>query len=105
MKAWLGLVSFIAAMWLTAALIVLAQGCATARPDAGQLVRGVNDVLGVLCATREALNGAREQLERGDVGAARDLLKAYLLEHGHDPEVAAVLQLLETQIDRVAWGF
>jgi hypothetical protein len=88
------------------------SGCATARPDAGQLVRGAVDVLDVLCSTREALTAAKEHLDRGDVGGAIDLLKAYLVEHGPDPEVAAVLQLLEAQVNKLAfrepptdWGF
>lgn len=89
-----------------------ASGCASTPPDAVQLIRGANDVLTVLCSTREALNGAKEMLDRGDVGGAIDLLKAYLVEHGHDREVAALLELLEAQVDKLAyqeppadWGF
>lgn len=84
------------------------NACASTPPDAGQLVRGANDVLTVLCSTREALTGAKEMLDRGDVGGAIDLLKAYLVEHGHDREVAALLELLEAQVDKLAyqeWGF
>jgi hypothetical protein len=88
-----------------------ASGCSSTPPNAGAIVRGANDVLGELCKTREALTGAHEFLDRGDVGGAVDLLKAYLIEH-QDPEVAAVLQLLEAQVDRLRhtepptdWGF
>lgn len=102
------------AAWLGA--IVLApfalEGCASAPPDAGKLVRGAIDVLDVLCSTREALTAAKEHLDRGDVGGAIDVLKAYLVEHGHDREVAALLELLQAQVDKLAyrepptdWGF
>jgi hypothetical protein len=107
--------------WFVAALVAFAllsiaifagSGCASDPPNVGALVRGANDVLGELCKTREALTAAKEHLDRGDVGGAIDLLKAYLNEHGADPEVAAVLQLLESQVDRLRftepptdWGF
>ncbi len=97
--------------WFVAALVafalvsiaIFAGGCGATAADAGQLIRGANDVLTVLCSTRESLTAAQEHLERGDVGGAIDLLKAYLLEHPHDPEVAALLQLLEAQVDRLRY--
>lgn len=76
---------------------VVALACA---PLPG-IVGAVDSVLEVLCETREALHGARRSLQQGDVMAAIDQLKAYLVEHGHDEEVAAALQLLEAQVHKL----
>ncbi len=93
-------------------LALIAGGCGSSTVEPGQLMRGANDVLAVLCSTREALTGAKEMLDRGDVVGAVELLKAYMIEHGHDREVAALLELLEAQLDKalvreppVDWGF
>ena len=59
-----------------------------------------SDALGIVCETRAALVPAHDALNKGDVGAAIDILKAYLVERGHDDEVAAVLQLLEAQVKK-----
>jgi len=76
---------------------VIALACA----EVPGVIGPANDALGVLCETRAALVPAHEALEKGDVSAAIDLLKAYLNEHGHDEEVAALLQLLEAQVHKL----
>lgn len=83
--------------WLIWAVLPLALGCSSVPGILGP----INDALGILCETRAALTTAHRELEEGDVGAAIDILKAYLVEHGHDDEVAAVLQLLEAQVRKV----
>jgi hypothetical protein len=74
-------------------LPVLALGCSSMPGVIGPAL----DVLDVLCETREPLRKA--QACGGDIGCKIDVLKAYLVEHGHDREVAAVLELLEAQVD------
>lgn len=94
MRRWL--LTYLPAL-VYAFLLVLAFGCA---PLPG-IVGAVDNVLSVLCETRAALQPARRALESGDVVAAIDIMKAYLVEHGHDDEVAAALQLLEAQVHKV----
>lgn len=74
---------------------VLALGCAELQGMLGP----ANDALDVLCETRPAL--ARVHACGEDVGCKIDVMKAYLIEHGHDPEVAAVLTLFEEQVQKL----
>jgi len=76
---------------------VLALGCSSLPGILGP----VNDVLGIVCETRAALVPAHNALNKGDVGAAIDILKAYLVQNHEDEEVAALLQLLEAQVHKL----
>lgn len=64
------------------------------------VLSAANDALGALCDARDTLGRlttAKRALEGGDVCAARDLMASHLVETGHDREVAAVLNLIDTQ--------
>jgi hypothetical protein len=74
----------------------VALGCSRLSP----VLAAANDALGALCDTRDALGRlkmADAALRRGDVCAARELIQSHLVELGHDQEVAAVLNLIDTQ--------
>jgi hypothetical protein len=75
------------------ACVWLAFGCSSMPGVLGPAL----DVLDVLCETRAPL--AKAQACGPDVGCKIDVIKAYLIEHGHDREVAAVLELLEAQVE------
>lgn len=81
------------------ALCLVLAGCAELQGMLGP----ANDALDVLCETRPAL--ARVHACGGDVGCKIDVLKAYLNEEGYDPEVAAVLVLLEEQVLKLVREF
>lgn len=96
--AWIATIVYVA---LVATLVLFADGCT---PGAAGILRGAQTVLDAVCETRAAfpvLRQARDELAEGDVHAARDLLKAYLLEAKDDPEVSALLSLIETQLPRL----
>lgn len=81
--------------------IILVPVVALACGDLPGILGPVNDALGIVCETRAALLPAHAALNKGDVGAAIDILKAYLVQNAHDEEVAALLQLLEAQVRQV----
>lgn len=84
----------------SAALALFTSGCA----ELPGILGPAEDVLDILCDTREPLRRAHAALEEGDVGLAIDILHAYLVEYGHDDEVEALLLLLEAQVKKVV-GF
>lgn len=93
---------------LGASMIVAGSlGACSSTPS---ILRAASDVLDVLCETRDPLRTA--QACRDDIGCQIDVIKAYLIEHQDDAEVAALLQLLEAQVHKIEfaeppkdWGF
>lgn len=79
-------------------LLVLC-GCAAAA-GLTPVLNGALTALDAICETRDSayLDLARDLLERGDTLAAIEQLKMFIITHGYDREVLALLNLLETQI-------
>lgn len=83
-----------------AAAGITAPFMSCASMPANKIIDGAKVVLAGLCETLPTpqLDLARQQLERNDVAAAAQHLRDELAAHGHQPDVAALLALLETQI-------
>lgn len=73
-------------------------GCPAAQGDS--VLAGAKTALAALCQHLPSANleMARQLLDRGDLKGACDYLRAELTENGDQPDVSALLALLESQI-------
>jgi hypothetical protein len=91
----------LAALLLVAAL----TGCAAMQKSAG-ILDGALTALDAVCEARDSayLDNARDLLASGDVLSAVEKLKMFLMTHGPDREVEALVKLLEAQLPEIPNG-
>lgn len=82
---------------LSAAILL---SCASTVRDAGKVLSGAQLALQGICehVSSPNLDMALDRLEQGDLLGAAHYLRAELVERGHQPDVAALLALIESQI-------
>lgn len=83
-----------------ASLTMLGVVASCASMPGNKIIDGAKVVLAGLCETLPTpqLDLARQQLELNDLASAARHLRAELDAHGHQPDVAALLALIESQI-------
>jgi len=95
-----GFLTLVLLVCLTVAGMAAPFVVSCASMPANKIIDGAKVVLAGLCETLPTpqLDLARQQLDRNDLESAAQHLRDELKAHGHQPDVAALLALIETQI-------
>lgn len=89
----------------TILLLAALMGCAAVQKSA-KVLDGALTALDAVCEARDSayLDNARDLLAAGDVLSAVEKLKMFLMTHGADRDVEALVKLLEAQLPEIPNG-